>query len=120
MKQQFTPLQELVRQSYADGDMNHVEKPSELKSCGDTLFAFCMYEANEAENAGEYDHMLHNAIKELEDLRAKVAAKVAIEYTDTLPISDALWWFIENMGDAESPGRTEVFFHLRDRERQET
>lgn len=34
-----------------------------------------------------------------------------------LTLIDALWWFIENVND-ETPGRTEVFFYLRERVRK--
>jgi hypothetical protein len=39
-----------------------------------------------------------------------------LAYIDTLPIVDALWWFIENV-PADAPYRTEMFFHLRERVR---
>jgi hypothetical protein len=40
-----------------------------------------------------------------------------IEYLDTLDLPTALWWFIENVTD-ETPGRSEIFFHLRERVRR--
>lgn len=39
-----------------------------------------------------------------------------IDYLQTLPLSAALWHFIENMNE-EDEGRTEVFFALRERVR---
>jgi hypothetical protein len=39
-----------------------------------------------------------------------------IDYLNTLPLSAALWHFIENMND-DSEGRSEVFFALRERVR---
>lgn len=36
-----------------------------------------------------------------------------IAYTDSLPLYEALWWYIENCGE----GNTGVFFHLRERVR---
>jgi len=39
-------------------------------------------------------------------------------YLDGLPLADALWWFIENV-DSENPDRSELFFHLRERVRDE-
>lgn len=41
-----------------------------------------------------------------------------IAYTDTLPLVEALWWFIENVTEGD-PQRTELFFHLRARYRGE-
>ena len=40
----------------------------------------------------------------------------AIDYLSTLPLTEALWWFIENMAD-DAEGRTDVFFSLRERMR---
>lgn len=37
------------------------------------------------------------------------------EYLDTLPLVDALWWFIENEHECGS----DVFFYLRERYRNE-
>jgi len=39
-----------------------------------------------------------------------------IQHTDSLPLAEALWYFIENVSD-ENPARTELFFHLRERMR---
>lgn len=36
----------------------------------------------------------------------------AIDYTDTLPMAHALWWYLEN---AEDEWGSEVFFRLRTR-----
>ncbi len=36
-----------------------------------------------------------------------------IDYTDTLSLSSALWWYIENHTDSDG----ELFFHLRERVR---
>ena len=41
----------------------------------------------------------------------------AIEYTNKLPLIDALWWFIENVTD-DDPQRNELFFRLRERMRE--
>lgn len=38
------------------------------------------------------------------------------EYLDTLNLVNALWWFIENVNE-DTPGRSEIFFHLRNRVR---
>jgi len=40
------------------------------------------------------------------------------DYLDTLPLADALWWFIENVY-ADQAGRTSLFFYLRERMRQQ-
>lgn len=37
-----------------------------------------------------------------------------IDHLDTLPITHALWWFIENVAE-DSPHRTPLFFYLRSR-----
>jgi hypothetical protein len=42
-----------------------------------------------------------------------------IDYLRTLPLVEALWWFIENV-DEDYPGRTEIFFALRVRVRTES
>mgnify|MGYP001566976332 CR=1 FL=1 len=39
-------------------------------------------------------------------------------YLDSLPLTQALWWFIENVGD-EHKDRHELFFYLRERVRLE-
>lgn len=39
-----------------------------------------------------------------------------ITYLETLPLADALWWFIENV-DSEHANRTDIFFYLRGRVR---
>jgi hypothetical protein len=39
-------------------------------------------------------------------------------YLESLPLVQALMWFIENV-DGEDPARTEVFFYLRSRFRAE-
>lgn len=39
-------------------------------------------------------------------------------YLETLPLVDALFWFIENVND-EDPFRSEYFFRLRERVRDE-
>ncbi|MFW6855325.1 hypothetical protein ACODYM_28960 [Burkholderia gladioli] len=47
-----------------------------------------------------------------------MTADEMIAYTDTLPLEYALWWFIENVA-ADAAGRTELFFHLRERMHKE-
>jgi len=47
-----------------------------------------------------------------------MSLKAMIEYTDTLVIEHALWWFIENAPE-EGEARTGLFFHLRERMRNE-
>ncbi len=37
-------------------------------------------------------------------------------YFDTVSLSDALWWFIENI-DEEHPDKTDIYFYLRERMR---
>lgn len=39
-------------------------------------------------------------------------------YLDTLDLTAALWWFIENVND-DNPHHTELFFYLRGRVREE-
>lgn len=39
-------------------------------------------------------------------------------FLDKLPLVQALWWFIENTNE-DTPYRTELFFHLRERYRSE-
>lgn len=45
--------------------------------------------------------------------------KQSKNYLDTLTITKALWWFIENVCDGDE-SRNEVFFYLRERMRTET
>lgn len=40
------------------------------------------------------------------------------QYLKTLPLTEALWWFIENVGE-DHPERTALFFSLRERVRDE-
>lgn len=40
------------------------------------------------------------------------------KYLDSLPLAEALWWFIENQRD-DDPITSEVFFMLRERVRNE-
>lgn len=40
-------------------------------------------------------------------------------YLQTLPLAEALWWFIENVNEDDS-ARTELFFYLRERKRNES
>lgn len=39
-----------------------------------------------------------------------------LDYVNALPLQEALWWFIEN-GHEDLPGRSEIFFSLRERVR---
>lgn len=39
-----------------------------------------------------------------------------LDYVNALPLQEALWWFIEN-GNEDLPGRSEIFFSLRERMR---
>ncbi len=39
-----------------------------------------------------------------------------IHYLDMISLTEALWWFIENVTD-KTPSRNEVFFYLRERVR---
>lgn len=48
----------------------------------------------------------------------RMTAKQAVAYLKTLPLTSALWWFIENVGP-DDPARTDVFFYLRERVRTE-
>ncbi len=42
------------------------------------------------------------------------------EYLAAIPLVQALWWFIENIGDdIPSDVRSELFFELRERYRKE-
>ena len=46
----------------------------------------------------------------------KQSTKEAAEYMNSLPLAEALWWYIENIAD-EDPRRTDLFFYLRERVR---
>lgn len=43
---------------------------------------------------------------------------MSVSYLKALPLTEALFWFIENVGDV-SPDRNEMFFHLRERVREQ-
>lgn len=49
--------------------------------------------------------------------RNDITEKEMIEYINTVSLVDALWWFIENVNE-DTPGRTALFFRLRERVRE--
>ncbi len=57
---------------------------------------------------------IHNSVRE----SRLISPEATIAYLATLPLTDALFWFIENVDD-DMPGRSKVFFHLRGRVRVE-
>lgn len=44
---------------------------------------------------------------------------MSVAYLKTQPLTAALFWFIENVND-ETPNRNDMFFHLRERVRDES
>lgn len=48
-----------------------------------------------------------------------MTAQEQITYLGSLPLVEALWWWIENVA-SDDPARAEVFFYLRTRYRTET
>lgn len=69
---QFTPLQALVAQHYADGEFAHITSVAESEYCGDTLFAFCLREAGDAADAIGLATMLDRAADELHSLATEI------------------------------------------------
>lgn len=52
-------------------------------------------------------------------LTAPMDGPTAIAYMRSVPLTTALWWFIENVGD-NNDYRSECFFYLRERVRAES
>lgn len=51
-------------------------------------------------------------------INKNIEANYVIMFLDTLPLSSALWWFIENRTD-DSEWVTDIFFYLRERYRKQ-
>jgi len=48
-----------------------------------------------------------------------LSPKSPMDTMNAMPLKDALWWFIENI-DCDHPQRTELFFVLRERVREDS
>lgn len=56
--------------------------------------------------------------REFKPNEGRMSAEQMIAYLGTCTLEHALWWFIENV-ESEQEGRTDVFFYLRERFRNE-
>lgn len=63
-------------------------------------------------------HLDRAELAELDSLELLAEQERVIAYMDSLPLVQALWWFIEN-GIDDSPSGTAVFFHTRERVKTE-
>jgi len=68
----FTPLQKFVAQHYAGGELNHIDNTLQLVDCGDTLFAFAVYEAGDAGDLDELKQMLERGADQLRSLAGEI------------------------------------------------
>ena len=65
---QLTALQKLVANHYQGGEFGHIENQDDAKDVGDGLFTFCINEAGDASDKGEFIDMLNTAIAQLHSL----------------------------------------------------
>jgi hypothetical protein len=65
----LSALQRHVADHYEGGEFIHVQTVEEAEAVGDTLFVYCIREAGDADDADEYDAMLHRAIDQLRSVR---------------------------------------------------
>lgn len=63
------PLQRHVADHYEGGEFAHINSVEEAATVGDTLFAYAIYEAGDAEDAAELARMLERAIDQLRSVR---------------------------------------------------
>lgn len=68
----FTPMQKFVAQHYEGGELNHIDNTLRLVDCGDTLFAFAIYEAGDAEDLDELKRMLERGAEQLLSLAGEI------------------------------------------------
>lgn len=76
-----------VYNAYPEADLIPLPKPEETETfksytervdprdvlhCGDTLYAFILFELNCAEDANEADELIERAIRDLEAVKAKI------------------------------------------------
>lgn len=66
--QKLSPLQTLVASQYEGGEFNHIETRDDAQDVGDGLFTFCINEAGDASDKGEFIGMLNSAIDQLRSL----------------------------------------------------
>lgn len=113
------PLQQAVIAAYPDPDTAVIHTPKGVKDHGDTLLQFMVNEAGDASDVDELLGMLQRAQKDVHDVYTTLATERWKTHLEGMSITDALWWFIENVSFDE-PYRAEIFFKLRERMREGT
>lgn len=68
----FTPLQKFVAHHYDGGTFAHIGNTLRLPDCGDTLFAFAIYEAGDAGDLDELKRMLERGVDQLNSLIGEI------------------------------------------------
>ena len=68
----FTPLQKFVARHYEGGEFRHINNTLQLVDCGDTLFAFAVYEAGDAGDLDELKRMLERGVDQLRSLAGEI------------------------------------------------
>lgn len=112
----LTELQLAVVESYPDNDVRHFSTLDEVMSYGDTLFQFLVLEAKDAGDPDEYLGMLNTALTQVQTVQHKIGAARWLTHIDSMPVDEALWWFVENVPE-DAPWRNDLFFRLRERVR---
>ena len=64
----LAPLQAQVSAHYQGGEFDHIETQDDAQNVGDGLFTFCINEAGDASDKGEFIDMLNTAIAQLRSL----------------------------------------------------
>lgn len=72
MKAPLSPLQRRIADHYEGGEFAYITSAEQAKSVGDGLFAFCIFEAGDAQDADECGRMLTRAINQLRSVRAEL------------------------------------------------
>lgn len=73
--QKLTPLQAMVATHYEGGEFDHIETRDDAQDVGDGLFTFCINEAGDASDKGEFIGMLNSAIDQLRSLVGELETK---------------------------------------------
>jgi hypothetical protein len=107
--------------SEADDEENEVRVDSNVLNVTDTEFWFSAFIKHThveilSEEISIAELVEHFGLG-VERAPSLASLQDVVTYLDTLPLPEALWWFIENAND-DATWRTEVFFHLRARIRE--
>lgn len=71
---ELNQLQNRVAKHYEGGEFAGTESMTNAKELGDTLFVFCLNEADDAESTEVYQERLETAINQLRSLQAEIAS----------------------------------------------